>query len=116
MMANRGAARTVARDAGVARNGRPATQTREARAPILDLAIYLDKQVRVKFAGGREVTGTLKGFDALLNLVLDDVEEKPTEDSNTQSRSLGLVVLRGTAIVVISPTNGMEEIANPFAQ
>jgi len=82
----------------------------------LDLAIYLDKQVRVKFAGGREVTGTLKGFDALLNLVLDDVEEKPTEDSNTQSRSLGLVVLRGTAIVVISPTNGMEEIANPFAQ
>ena len=29
----------------------------------------------VKFSGGREVTGTLKGFDQLMNLVLDDVEE-----------------------------------------
>ena len=30
------------------------------------------------------------------------------------TRSLGLVVLRGTAVMVVSPTDGMEEIANPF--
>lgn len=35
----------------------------------------MDKKVNVKFNGGREVSGTLKGYDALMNLVLDDVEE-----------------------------------------
>ena len=34
-----------------------------------------DLAVRVKFTGGREVTGVLKGYDQLLNLVLDDVRE-----------------------------------------
>jgi U6 snRNA-associated Sm-like protein LSm7 len=31
------------------------------------------------------------------------------------TRSLGLVVLRGTAVMVVCPTDGTEEIANPFA-
>ena len=42
---------------------------------ILDLSKYMDKEVNVKFNGGREVTGTLKGYDALMNLVLDEVKE-----------------------------------------
>lgn len=42
---------------------------------ILDLAKYMDKEITVKFNGGREVTGTLKGYDALMNLVLDEVKE-----------------------------------------
>lgn len=37
---------------------------------------------------------------------------KLTEDR----RSLGLVVCRGTAVVVICPTEGMESIPNPFIQ
>ncbi|KAI5475716.1 U6 snRNA-associated Sm-like protein LSm7 [Pseudohyphozyma bogoriensis] len=45
------------------------------REAILDLSKYLDQRVRVKFTGGREVTGTLKGYDQLLNLVMDDIEE-----------------------------------------
>ena len=36
---------------------------------------YADQRIRVKFTGGREVTGVLKGYDQLLNLVLDDVKE-----------------------------------------
>ena len=54
---------------------------------------YIDKQINVKFNGGREstlfplhwqfpsflierkVVGTLKGYDQLMNLVLDDVKE-----------------------------------------
>ena len=36
---------------------------------------FIDKQIRVKFAGGRESSGTLKGFDPLLNIVLDDTIE-----------------------------------------
>ncbi|CAG8846396.1 430_t:CDS:2, partial [Racocetra persica] len=43
---------------------------------ILDLSKYMDKKIRVKFNGGREVTGSLKGYDPLLNLVLDDTEEQ----------------------------------------
>ncbi|XP_017461601.1 PREDICTED: U6 snRNA-associated Sm-like protein LSm7 [Rhagoletis zephyria] len=86
---------------------------------ILDLSKYLEKQIRVKFAGGREAAGILKGYDALLNLVLDNTVEylrdadepfKLAEDT----RSLGLVVCRGTALVLICPQDGMESIPNPF--
>ncbi|KAK0552210.1 U6 snRNP-associated protein Lsm7 [Tilletia horrida] len=95
-------------------------QDRPKRDPILDLSKYSDKSVRVKLAGGREVTGTLKGFDQLMNLVLDDVTEfikDPVSGLLTkETRSLGLVVLRGTAITVINPADGFESIENPFAQ
>ena len=42
---------------------------------VLDLARFIDRGVRVKLSGGREVTGTLKGYDQLLNLVLDEAIE-----------------------------------------
>jgi small nuclear ribonucleoprotein (snRNP)-like protein len=35
----------------------------------------MQQNIRVKFQGGREVTGILKGFDKLLNLVLDETIE-----------------------------------------
>ena len=31
-----------------------------------------------------------------------------------ETRQLGLVVCRGTAVVVVYPSDGSEEIANPF--
>ncbi|EGP90121.1 uncharacterized protein MYCGRDRAFT_55886 [Zymoseptoria tritici IPO323] len=75
----------------------------------------MDKDINVKFNGGREVTGTLKGYDQLMNLVLDNVKEMTRdEEGNTSSRSLGLLVVRGTLLVLISPLDGSEEIANPF--
>ena len=76
----------------------------------------------------------LKGYDQLLNLVLDEVEENlqtgmqsvrstykivtsPKEsDTDPKTRKLGLVVLRGPTITLLSPVDGFEEIANPFAQ
>jgi U6 snRNA-associated Sm-like protein LSm7 len=39
------------------------------------------------------------------------------EDPSTitdQTRKLGLVVVRGTQVSLVSPEEGMEEIANPF--
>lgn len=82
---------------------------------ILDLAKYMDKEIIVKFNGGREIQGTLKGHDQLMNLVLDDVQEMLRDDEgNTSTRSLGLIVARGTLLVLISPLDGSEEIANPF--
>ncbi|KAL7947840.1 U6 snRNA-associated Sm-like protein LSm7 [Trichoderma barbatum] len=90
---------------------------RPKKENILDLAKYMDKEITVKFNGGREVRGTLKGYDALMNLVLDEVQETlRDEEGNESSRPLGLVVVRGTLLVLISPADGSEEIANPFAQ
>ncbi|XP_064485138.1 U6 snRNA-associated Sm-like protein LSm7 [Ornithodoros turicata] len=94
---------------------------KKRKESIVDLSKYLDKAIRVKFQGGREATGILKGYDPLLNLVIDNTTEflrdpddpyKLTDDT----RELGLVVCRGTAVVVISPVDGMESIANPFVQ
>jgi len=79
-----------------------------------------------------QVIGVLKGYDQLLNLVLDDVEEtiqganlRTLEDQfvalilrmsepEPHTRKLGLVVLRGPTITIISPTDGSAEIENPF--
>ncbi|PYH42344.1 putative small nuclear ribonucleoprotein (LSM7) [Aspergillus saccharolyticus JOP 1030-1] len=92
-------------------------QEKPKKENILDLNKYMDKEVRVKFNGGREVTGVLKGYDQLMNLVLDDVKEGMRDDEgNETTRSLGLIVARGTLIVLISPADGSEEIANPFVQ
>ncbi|EEH34337.1 hypothetical protein PAAG_05386 [Paracoccidioides lutzii Pb01] len=92
-------------------------QEKPKKENILDLAKYMEKEVCVKFNGGREVTGTLKGYDQLMNLVLDDVKEVMRDDEDNQTtRPLGLVVARGTLLVLISPVDGSEEIANPFLQ
>ena len=102
------------------------------------------------------VTGTLKGYDQLMNLVLDDVKELTRgmsvicshaascytvlcskfpiaarraqfsltittrahgcadDEGNESSRPLGLIVARGTLLVLISPLDGSEQIENPF--
>ncbi|KAG6899173.1 hypothetical protein C0993_012666 [Termitomyces sp. T159_Od127] len=104
---------------------RPRTQPPPRREAILDLAKYAGEHIRVKFTGGREVTGVLKGYDQLLNLVLDDVHEQlhgerprvsPSlcQPRTDHTRALGLVVLRGPTITLLSPVDGSEEIANPF--
>lgn len=141
------------------RDGHASGSGSSTKQPILDLAKYVDKSgrslsirasgkasergkrkqaercvvtiVRVKFSGGRECTGTLKGYDQLLNLVLDNVEEqlrgeqilwvqfisvtphnKDTDPETLEllpdkQRTLGLVVIRGTALVVINPVDGL---------
>jgi U6 snRNA-associated Sm-like protein LSm7 len=67
-----------------------------------------------------------------MNLVLDDVTEilrgtfvpfemilspnRPSDDEgNEAKRTLGLVVARGTLLVLISPTDGSQAIENPYA-
>ncbi|KAF4586424.1 snRNP Sm proteins family protein [Pleurotus pulmonarius] len=93
--------------------GSQPTMDKPKREAILDLAKYQNERIRVKFTGGREVTGILKGYDQLLNLVLDEVTEE-LQDPEPRTRSLGLVVLRGPTITLLSPVDGSAEIANPF--
>eukprot|EP00118_Oscarella_pearsei_P017057 m.167863 g.167863 ORF g.167863 m.167863 type:complete len:103 (+) comp38941_c0_seq16:586-894(+) len=94
---------------------------RKKKESILDFTKYIDKTVRVKFQGGREASGILKGFDPLLNLVLDGATEylRDPEDPSRlteETRSLGLIVCRGPAVIAICPADTMESIANPFIQ
>jgi len=37
-----------------------------------------------------------------------------TQVATDQTRKLGLVVVRGTQVSLVSPQDGVEEIANPF--
>ncbi|KAI5858631.1 hypothetical protein BZA05DRAFT_326691, partial [Tricharina praecox] len=94
-----------------------AQQERKPREAILDLAKFRDKAITVKFNGGREVVGILKGFDQLMNLVLDEVKETLRDDEgNEHTRELGLVVARGPMLTLISPVDGSERIENPFLE
>ncbi|CAX41695.1 U6 snRNA-associated Sm-like protein, putative [Candida dubliniensis CD36] len=91
------------------------------REAILDLNKYKDQKIRVKFIGGREIVGILKGFDQLMNLVLENVTETlrdPEDDEilTDKTRDFGLVVVRCTSLLTISPVDGSEIIDNPFIQ
>ncbi|XP_049850425.1 uncharacterized protein LOC126322598 [Schistocerca gregaria] len=87
---------------------------------ILDLDRHIDKEVYVKFNGGREVRGILRGFDPLVNLVLDECVEylhDQREDGTfgEATRKLGRVLCRGLVVMCISPVEGFEQLTkNPF--
>lgn len=95
----------------------------------------------MKLVGGREVTGVLRGFDTLVNLVLDDCVEslrdpqgwfgqrrrwwEPSPPPSLsvaadpykltgETRALGLVVARGTSVMLVMPSEGRSEVDNPW--
>jgi len=102
-------------------SGVASSNYRGKKSSILDLNKFLEQRILVKLSGGREVSGILKGYDPLVNLVLDDTSEimrDPNDPyrSSELSRRLGLTVCRGTSVMVILPADGTQEIANPFVQ
>lgn len=62
------------------------------------------------------MTGILKGYDQLMNLVLDETVEymRDPEDPSIilkdKTRELGLIVIRGTVLLSLSPCDGSEVI------
>ena len=89
---------------------------------VIDLAPYVDKKVRVKFVGGREVVGTLKGADPICNLVLDDTVEYLRDASDAtvlteETRELGILIARGPTVLALCKEEGFDAgIENPYAQ
>lgn len=56
---------------------------------------HQDKKLRLTLNGNRKVVGTLRGFDAFLNVVLEEaVDEKATGDDGY----IGQIVIRGNSI------------------
>ncbi|CAI1678819.1 hypothetical protein SEUBUCD646_0N01760 [Saccharomyces eubayanus] len=99
---------------------RPQQQRKKFEGPkreaILDLSKYKDSKIRVKLMGGKLVIGVLKGYDQLMNLVLDETVEymsSADDESNTElvsknARNLGLTVIRGTILVSLSSAEGSD--------
>lgn len=60
-----------------------------------DLKRYMDKRLRLTLNGNRKVVGQLRGYDAFLNIVLEDAV-----DENVDAKTpMGTIVLRGSSIV-----------------
>ena len=56
-----------------------------------------DKKLRLSLNGSRKVVGTLRGYDAFLNVVLEDaVDEKAARAGGS---NIGTVVIRGNSII-----------------
>ncbi|BAN89873.1 LSm family protein [Aeropyrum camini] len=60
---------------------------------------YLDTPVLVKLKSGLRIKGVLKTYDQHLNIILGDAEEI----GETSIRRLGLTLVRGDSVVVITP-------------
>ncbi|MEM0451763.1 MAG: LSm family protein [Nitrososphaerota archaeon] len=65
------------------------------------LSESLGEKVLVKLRNGKMLRGVLQGYDQHMNLILDQAEEM--HDDNT-SRQLGVIVVRGDNIIMVSPT------------
>eukprot|EP01041_Mallomonas_annulata_P004106 gene4106-8162_t len=61
-----------------------------------NLKAYLDRSISLHLNKGRKITGTLRGFDQFMNIVLGDASE---EVSTVDSKQIGMVVVRGNSIV-----------------
>lgn len=61
-----------------------------------NLQRYLNLRLEVSINGGRKVSGVLRGYDQLMNIVL----ESAGEVGSTGKRELGTVFIRGNSILM----------------
>ncbi|KAG8886489.1 hypothetical protein FRB97_003000 [Tulasnella sp. 331] len=66
-----------------------------SRASQPELKKFMDKRLFIHLQGNRKVSGTLRGFDIFLNLVVDDAMEETTP---AQKTPIGTVVIRGNSV------------------
>mmetsp|Transcript_8518 Transcript_8518/g.15488 ORF Transcript_8518/g.15488 Transcript_8518/m.15488 type:complete len:81 (-) Transcript_8518:289-531(-) len=71
-----------------------------------DLKRFMDKKLKLSLNGNRKVVGTLRGYDAFLNVVLENAE------SEKEGNALGTIVIRGNSIIQFET---LERIAKPEA-
>jgi small nuclear ribonucleoprotein G len=67
------------------------------QGPGPDLRKFMEKRLELKLNAGRLVTGTLRGYDQFMNIVLDQATEIR---SPTEKYDIGMVVIRGNSILM----------------
>ena len=60
-----------------------------------ELSKYLDKRIDIRMNGKRHIAGIVKGFDAFMNLVMDNAIEILAKN---EKRELGTIIIRGNSI------------------
>lgn len=79
----------------------------DKRMQVFDLEKYIGKNVHVTFFGGIEMSGRLKGYDQILNLVLEEarmVNIPGSEDAQIEhlySSAPSTITCRGASICSI---------------
>ncbi len=66
--------------------------------PLDVLEKSINQKLTLLLKDGRNLEGTLSGYDEYMNMVLSDVDE----DIGESKRKLGTVILRGNNVVSIS--------------
>lgn len=66
---------------------------------------FQDKKLKFSMNGNRQIVGTLRGYDAFLNVVLEEAEHDGT--------FLGTIVIRGNSIIKFE---GLERITAAAAE
>jgi len=66
-----------------------------------ELKSYVGSSVLIRLKGGKGIKGILRGYDQHLNLIVENAEEIDSEST----RMLGLVLIRGDNVVLISPAS-----------
>jgi len=69
-----------------------------SKASPPELKKFMDKRLGLQINGGRNLVGTLRGYDPFMNLVVDGCVEKM---KNGQMREVGMVVIRGNSVVML---------------
>ncbi len=72
----------------------------ETSRPLDALNRARDKRVIVELKNGKQFIGNLKAFDIHINTVLENAEERVNSELK---RQLGVIFIRGDAIIFISP-------------
>jgi small nuclear ribonucleoprotein G len=67
-----------------------------------DLKRFMDKRLQFSLNGNRKVIGTLRGYDAFLNVVLEEAEDA------ADGKNIGTIVIRGNSIIQFE---GLERVA-----
>ncbi|KAJ1913596.1 hypothetical protein H4219_005149 [Mycoemilia scoparia] len=64
---------------------------------------YMEKKLRIQLNGSRKVEGVLRGYDAFMNIVMDDLYEIKGDERIP----LGTSVIRGNSIVILELAEAM---------
>ncbi|ABO97341.1 predicted protein [Ostreococcus lucimarinus CCE9901] len=70
------------------------------------LTNMLDARVSVITNDGRHIVGTLRGFDQVTNVILEDCAERVySSESGVEEAPLGVYMIRGDNVALVGPVD-----------